>query len=233
MKWGNFFLVVLLFILIATNAWICKSVKGEYILNDNLIKQISARVPNYTQIDKIPQNVKNALISVEDKRFYDHHGFDSVGIGRAFIENIKTRKFKQGGSTITQQLAKNLFLSNEKTITRKLKELVLALNLEARYSKEEILEMYLNVIYYGSGAYGIENASQEYFAKHVKDLNLPQAAMLAGLPKAPSIYNPKHSLEKALERQKVVLAAMTNNGYIGKDIEYKLDNKILVGTIGR
>jgi penicillin-binding protein 1A/penicillin-binding protein 2A len=137
-----------------------------------------------------------------------------VGIGRALVSNIKSGSLKEGGSTITQQLAKNLFLSRDKKISRKLEELILAIKLEGMYTKDEILEMYLNIIYYGSGAYGIGNASQVYFEKDVSELSLEECALLAGIPKAPSLYNPKADSEKAKKRQDTILNLMEQQGFI-------------------
>lgn len=162
----------------------------------------------------IPQNVIDATISVEDQQFYNHGGFDFRGLGRAMLVDLKSGAVVEGGSTITQQLAKNLFLTQDQTIKRKLREAVLTLQLEMNYSKDEILEQYLNVIYYGQGAYGIEMAAETYFHKHAKDLDLAESAMLAGVPKGPNLYNPITNLEAAKARQKVVLDAMVHTGKI-------------------
>jgi len=190
-----------------------------YTLNENLIQQISANVPSYTEYKYLPNDLINAVVAVEDKRFFDHGGYDIIGIGRALLTNLKERELAEGGSTITQQLAKNLFLSHEKKFDRKIKELILSLKLEKMYDKEEILEMYLNVIYFGEDAYGIQNASLEFFNKNVWELSLEECAMLAGLPQAPSMYNPKKHLERAEERQKIVLEAMKENGYLSQPVD--------------
>lgn len=223
---------ILLFILIMLSIGIytfANEIDGnKYTINEDLIKQISTNIPKYTNIDKIPEDLKNAIIAVEDKRFYKHHGFDMIAIGRAFFINIKEGKIKSGGSTITQQLAKNLFLSGERSYKRKLKELLLAIKLESKYSKDEILEMYLNVIYYGSGAYGVQDASETYFSKDVSELSLIECAMLAGLPQAPSAYNPNKYFEKAKRRQKIVLELMAKNGYINKESQYTSQKKIVL-----
>lgn len=189
-------------------------IKNIYKVDENLIGRISAVNKSYTKIDKIPQNLKNAVVAVEDKRFYKHMGIDLISIGRAVVTDVKEGRLKEGGSTITQQLAKNLFLSNERTFERKFKEVILALEIENKYSKEEILEMYLNVVYFGSGAYGVQNASKTYFDKDVSDLSLDECAMLAGLPQSPSAYNPKKYYTKAKVRQGVVLNLMEENGFI-------------------
>lgn len=159
--------------------------------------------------------MQQAIIAVEDSRFYQHSGFDVEGILRATLVNVQTGSFAEGGSTISQQLIKNLFLSQERTLGRKAEEFILAIDIEMNYSKEEILEMYLNTIYFGSGAYGIGEASNIYFGKPPFHLNLAECAMLAGLPNAPSLTSPYVSFEAAKQRQAVVLAAMTRNGYIG------------------
>ncbi|MCH4167059.1 MAG: transglycosylase domain-containing protein, partial [Megasphaera sp.] len=141
-------------------------------------------------INKVPQNLQDAFIAAEDNRFYDHIGIDPIGIVRAVVTNLTNRGIAQGGSTITQQLAKNAFLSPEQTLKRKIQEAMLALEIERKYSKKEILEMYMNQIYFGQGAYGIQTAAKTYFGKDVDQLNVAQCAMLAGLPKSPNYYSP-------------------------------------------
>ncbi|SHJ87731.1 transglycosylase domain-containing protein [Paramaledivibacter caminithermalis] len=198
-----------------------------YFADQDLIKKVSSSTPDYTKIDKIPKELVDAILAVEDKRFYMHYGFDILGIGRAFISNLREGEVVQGGSTITQQLAKNLFLSSEKSLKRKLKELFIAVKIESLYTKEEILEMYLNTIYYGAGAHGIQAASKTYFNKNVEDLTVTQCTMLAGLPQAPSLYNPKKYLERAKKRQEIVVDSMSKNGYISKEIEKKIKKQMI------
>ena len=169
-------------------------------------------------IDRIPDSLKTAVVSVEDNRFYSHHGFDVEGILRASLVNLQYGQIEEGASTITQQLVKNLFLSHERSFGRKAEELVLALDMEANYSKDEILELYLNTIYFGSNYYGIREASLGYFGKEPDKLALPEAAMLAGLPNAPSLYSPYVDFLMAKKRQFVVLEAMVRTGAISKDI---------------
>jgi len=159
-------------------------------------------------IGELPDYVPNAFIAIEDRRFYSHRGVDPLGITRALVADVLHRGTAQGGSTITQQLAKNLFLTQERTVTRKLQEIVLALWLEHKYSKREILELYLNRVYFGAGAYGIEGASQRYFGKSARQLTLPEAAMLAGLVQAPSRLAPNHNPQGAERRAAIVLADM-------------------------
>ena len=160
-------------------------------------------------IGELPDYVPNAFIAIEDRRFYRHRGVDPLGIARALVADVLHRGTAQGGSTITQQLAKNLFLTQERTVTRKLQEIVLALWLEHKYSKTQILDLYLNRVYFGAGAYGIEGAGQRYFGKSARQLSLPEAAMLAGLVQAPSRLAPNHNPQGAERRAAIVLADMT------------------------
>lgn len=168
-------------------------------------------------IDKVPPLLIKAFIAAEDARFFEHHGMDIRGILRAMIKNVLAGGYVQGGSTITQQVARSLFLSKEKTLGRKVKELILAYILDKRFTKEEILQLYLNHIYLGNGAYGIEMAAQDYFGKTIKNLNLAECALLAGLPKAPSLYSPFKNPGKARTRRTYVLNRMYELGYISEE----------------
>jgi penicillin-binding protein 1A len=165
-------------------------------------------------LKEMPNYVSKAFVAIEDRRFYEHYGVDPFGIGRAFVANVLHRAVAQGGSTITQQLAKNLFLTQERTITRKLQEVLLALWLERKFSKTQILEMYLNRVYFGSGAYGIEQASQRYFGKSARHITLAEAALLAGLVKSPSRLAPTRNFNGAEKRAQVVLSAMAELRFI-------------------
>ncbi|HEX9073627.1 MAG TPA: PBP1A family penicillin-binding protein [Pseudolabrys sp.] len=165
-------------------------------------------------LKEMPNYVPKAFVAIEDRRFYEHYGVDLFGIGRAFVANVLHRSVAQGGSTITQQLAKNLFLTQERTITRKLQEVLLALWLERKFSKTQILEMYLNRVYFGSGAYGIEQASQRYFGKSARHITLAEAALLAGLVKSPSRLAPTRNFNGAEKRAQVVLSAMAELRFI-------------------
>jgi penicillin-binding protein 1A len=165
-------------------------------------------------LKEMPNYVPKAFVAIEDRRFYEHYGVDPFGIGRAFVANVLHRAVAQGGSTITQQLAKNLFLTQERTITRKLQEVLLALWLERKFSKTQILEMYLNRVYFGSGAYGIEQASQHYFGKPARHITLAEAALLAGLVKSPSRLAPTRNFNGAEKRAQVVLSAMADLRFI-------------------
>lgn len=184
--------------------------------NNNLLYEIYIN-QNRTivNLSEIPKFLKDATIAIEDKNFYNHPGFDVKGIGRALVANIKNRAFLQGGSTITQQLVKSAYLTPEVTLSRKVKEIVLAFLTEKVYSKDKILELYFNFVPYGGTAWGVQAASKVYFDKNVAQLDLAESAFLAGLPKAPTIYSPYHgNLWK--ERQKEVLDAMVRLGYISK-----------------
>src|SRR5262249_22728317 len=165
-------------------------------------------------LPEMPGYVPKAFVAIEDRRFYDHYGVDPFGIGRALVANVLHRAVAQGGSTISQQLAKNLFLTQERTITRKLQEVLLALWLERKFSKTQILEMYLNRVYFGSGAYGIEQASQRYFGKSARHITLGEAALLAGLVKSPSRLAPTRNFDGAEKRAQVVLNAMAELKFI-------------------
>lgn len=185
-----------------------------------LRRAVNARVnrEDYVTIDKISPDLIHAVVAVEDRRFYEHFGFDVAGVARASLVNLQSGAIEEGASTITQQLVKNLFLSQDQTLGRKAEELLLALAMEANYSKDEILELYLNTIYYGSGFYGIAAASDGYFGKAPRDLALPEAAMLAGIPNAPSLYSPYEDFLLAKKRQIVVLDAMVASGFIGQGL---------------
>ena len=159
-------------------------------------------------LEEISQNLRNAIIAIEDQRFYDHSGVDLVRVGGAALANLREGRRAEGASTITQQLARQSFLTFEKTYTRKLQEIMLATALEAEYSKDEILELYLNKVYFGSGLYGAEAAARGYFGKSAADLNVAEAALLAGLVKAPSSYAPTVNKERAVARRAVVLNQM-------------------------
>lgn len=195
----------------AEGAWerIYRVIALKSAVNSKLNKQ------KYVKIHDIPLTLQQAIIAVEDNRFYRHIGFDVEGILRALLVNLQAGALEEGGSTITQQLVKNLFLSQERTLTRKVEEVVLAIDMELRYSKEEILEMYLNTIYFGSGAYGINDAARIYFAKSPASLTLAESSLLAGLPNAPSIFSPYDNYNAAKQRQAVVLAAMVKQSYLG------------------
>ena len=181
-------------------------------------------------LSQIPQGLINAFVAAEDSRFREHPGIDMVSIARAFIKNFQAGTIVQGGSTITQQVTKSFLLTPERTYTRKIKEAILAYRIEKKFTKDEILYLYLNQIYLGHGAYGVESASENYFGKHVKDLNLAECSMLAGLPQAPSRYSPFRFPKRAKQRQIYVLNRMKEDGFVTNlevtdAIELKLDIK--------
>jgi penicillin-binding protein 1A len=188
-----------------------------YADDDTLVGEFKVEKGIYVPIKKIPENLIRAVVAVEDSRFWQHKGVDFIAIVRAMLKDAIARRMKEGASTITQQLAKVIFLSPEKTVARKLKEAILAFRLEKNLTKEEILELYLNKVYFGHGAYGVEMAARAYFGKPVSDLNLAEAALLSGLVKAPSKFSPYGNLDKAKERQYVVLKRMQEEGYITKE----------------
>ncbi len=166
------------------------------------------------RLEELPPYLPRAFIAIEDRRFYSHWGVDPIGVLRALANDAIGRRGVQGGSTLTQQLAKNLFLSQERTLSRKIQEAILALWLERKYSKDRILELYLNRVYFGSGAYGVDAAAEKYFGHPAKDVTLPEAAMLAGLMKAPSRLAPNHNPQAAIDRASEVITAMAQAGFI-------------------
>ena len=175
----------------------------------------------WVPLEEISPDLINATVSIEDKNFYEHNGFDYKRILGAILADIKAGAKVQGASTITQQYARNLFLEHDKTWSRKLHEAFYAIRIEMNYSKEEILEGYLNTIYYGNGAYGVQAASQFYYGKNASELSLAESSMLAGVPKGPSHYSPLESLENATKRQGIILNTMVENGYIKKETALK------------
>ena len=171
---------------------------------------------DYTKIDDMPQIYLKAVVSVEDHRFYKHFGIDVISIGRAFVNDIKKMKFVEGGSTITQQLAKNIYFTQDKKIVRKVAEIFMAFSIESNYNKNEILELYLNTSYFGNGFYSVKSASLGYFNKLPKDMNDSESIMLAGIPNAPSLYNPIQNKNLAIERQRQVINKMIKYGNLDK-----------------
>jgi len=203
---------------------------GTLVLSadDHLIGRIKADKGIYVALANIPDPLKHAVVAVEDARFYSHRGFDWRGITRAMFRNIFSGRFKEGGSTITQQLAKVMFLTPEKSLVRKLKEAVLARRLESELTKDEILELYLNRIYFGHGAYGVEMAARSYFGKRVGDLTLPECALIAGLIRSPANYSPYNSMERARGRRGVVLQRMADERFISRGRAEEADKSPVV-----
>ena len=207
---------------------------GTTILDRNgeiLFQGYGAVTRHNISLDEMPDSLINATLATEDPDFYNHGGFSWRGTARAVMADLRHTGMVQGGSTITQQLVKNTLLSNEKSFTRKYKEAVLAVDMEKRYSKDQILQMYLNTIYYGQGAYGVESASQTYFNKPAKDLTLEESALLAGLPQSPSRYDPNVDIDSAKERRDYVLSRMEEEGYINKSIVNETSIKPVVANM--
>lgn len=195
------------------------AVGGQKIgeINGKLAADIEERQLQWIPLERMPHNLRLAVVAVEDSRFFSHGPLDYKGILRAVTVDLAEGRYAEGGSTITQQLAKNLFLTEDKTVSRKLEEAFLASRLEAKYSKEEILEMYLNQIYYAPNVFGVGNASKYFFHKQVDKLSLAEAAMLAGIPKNPARYSPLKNFQEAKKRQEIVLDRMAEVGFITKE----------------
>jgi penicillin-binding protein 1A len=193
-------------------------VQGSKVYDDNdeLLTELHAERRIFVPLSQIPQSLRDALIATEDRRFYSHWGIDPIGVLRAIVQNYRSGRIVEGGSTITQQLTKVLFLTPDKSLERKIKEAVLAVELERRYSKDRILEMYLNQVYFGNGAYGVEAAARTYFAKSVSELTVRESALLAGLPRAPSSYSPFEHPQAAKARRDIVLRRLVDFGRLGE-----------------
>ncbi|MBY0120413.1 transglycosylase domain-containing protein [Bacillus sp. S/N-304-OC-R1] len=191
-----------------------------YDKDDKIASSLATNRSEGVAIEDLPDYVKNAVVAIEDERFYQHNGFDIKGIARAFFRNIFAGRITGGGSTITQQLTKNALLSSEKTYKRKIEELFLAVEIEKKYKKDEILQMYLNQVYFGSGAWGIDQAANKYFNKNAKELSISESALLAGLLQAPSALDPFKNYDRAMERRNVVLGKMKEHAMISTE-EYK------------
>ena len=191
-----------------------------YSSDGEIIKTFTAYTFKKVELEEIPDTLIQAIIATEDKNFYHHDGYDLFGLARSIVANVMAGRVVQGASTITQQLSRILFLSNEKTFNRKIKEFIIAARIERTISKDEILEMYLNNVYLGSGAYGVEGAAQIYFNKHINELTLAEIALIAGLPQAPSVYSPFNDIKKAQQRRNQVLKRMYKMRYITRE-QYK------------
>ena len=215
------FLIILLIIIIVLTVIILNGYKLyktslEEISLSNKVSEIRNK-QNYILLKDVPDYYKNAVIAVEDHRFYNHGPVDYIAIGRAIVSNAKAKEFNEGGSTITQQVAKNLFfITEDDFVSRKVAEVFMAIDLEKNYSKDEILELYINTIYFGEGFYGISQASKGYYKKAPIDLNLFESSMLAGIPNAPSAYAPTINPHLAKSRQRKVLRDMVEYNYISQ-----------------
>jgi penicillin-binding protein 1A len=194
------------------------AVSRVYSSDGVLLTEFYAEKRDPVPLSKIPQDLKTALIETEDRAFYSHSGVDLRGVSRAIIHDILAGEFVEGASTLTQQLAKTLFLTSKKTLFRKIQEAVLSFQLERRYTKDEILEIYLNQVYFGSGAYGVQSAANIFFGKSVSDLSLSECALIAAMPRSPSRYSPLVNPELAVKRRNIVLMILKNRGYISDDV---------------
>jgi penicillin-binding protein 1A len=227
--------IVLLFYVLSLNLPTVESLKdykpspGTTILAEDgrVLGQINIEKGIYVPLQRIPKYMVNALLATEDPRFYQHSGIDYRGIMRAALKDIISVRLKQGGSTITQQLTKVVFLSPERKFTRKIKEIILARRLEKELTKQEILELYLNRIYFGHGAYGVQMAAKTYFGKNIWEVNQAEAALLAGLPKSPMVYSPYSDIDLTKMRQQQVLHRMVEEGYLTEDQSVKIYNQPL------
>ncbi|HWL26909.1 MAG TPA: transglycosylase domain-containing protein, partial [Ureibacillus sp.] len=199
-----------------------------YDQNGDVASKIAVSNIEGVGIKQIPKDVIHAVIATEDQRFYKHDGINYIAIIRALTRNTLSGEIVAGGSTITQQLAKNAFLTQERTYTRKFKELIFTKKIERTYSKDQIMERYLNQIYFGEGAWGIQRAAQTYFGKDVSELTLGESAMLAGLIKAPSILSPFKDMDRSVERRNLVLSLMEKEGYISQNDVEKAKAKPIV-----
>ena len=211
-------LLIIFIVLISIGALIgftaySKAVKEKALFNR--VEEVTSK-EHFTSYEKLPKVYIDAVVATEDRRFYKHGPVDFIAIARALFTNIRDKEFDEGGSTITQQVAKNIVFSQEKTVSRKLGEIFAAHELEKNYSKDEILALYVNSSYFGDGYYSIYDASMGYYGKEPKDLTLSEAAMLAGIPNAPSVYSPTTNPDLAKQRQTQVLNKMVDERYVSK-----------------
>lgn len=214
------FIIVLAILCMVTGIFILSGF-SEYksATKDDAIKKCFNEIKSketYISLEELPEDFLDAVVSIEDNRFYNHSAIDIKSIFRAIVVNIKDKNFTEGGSTITQQVAKNTFFTQEKKLTRKVAEIFTAFDIEENYSKRDILEIYVNINYYGSGYYGIYDACKGYLNKKPKEMTLAECALLAGIPNAPSAYSPNKNKELSIQRQKIVLKSMLNNNHITK-----------------
>ena len=215
------FLLLLTGLIILTGIYIYSGyTKYRSALNEKPVEDMIAEIcekESFSYYAEIPQTYFHALIAVEDRRFYTHNGFDIIGTSRAIYNDFKAGKYMEGGSTLSQQLAKNLYFPMDNTLERKIAEIFMALKLEKTLGKEGILEIYANVVYFGSGYYSIGEAAKGYFDKNVNELNAAECTLLAGIPNAPSVYSLDVNPELAYQRQKKVIECMIECGYITEE----------------
>ena len=219
MKILKYLFILILTIIIVSGVIVTSMGYSQYkdTIAENPVTDAVAKIQkmaNYMTVNDLPDNYKNAVIAIEDHRFYDRGAIDFISIGRAIFTNVKQFKLAEGGSTITQQVAKNIFLSQEQSLIRKIAEVFISFDLEKNYNKDEILELYVNTSYFGSGYTGIYAASKGYFNKDPKDLTLEECTLLAGIPNAPSVYSLDANPDLAEQRAKYVIDAMKKYGFL-------------------
>lgn len=210
---GIILLCLIIGIIVVGNGYMIYKEAIEEVPLSTLVEEIKSK-QNYTEINELPKIYIDAVIAVEDHRFYKHNGIDVIAIGRAIINDIKAMRFVEGGSTITQQLSKNTYFTQEKKLTRKVAEVFMALEIEKNYDKDEILELYLNTSYFGDGYYTIKDACKGYFDKEPMQMTDYEAIILAGIPNAPSVYAPTKNPDLAKQRQRQVMDKMIKHGYL-------------------
>lgn len=215
----DLFIFILLWVIIILGVFVYKGYKlYEEAINQTSItekiEEIKKENEKYVEYENLPKDYINAIVAVEDRRFFEHNGVDLISIARAIIKDIQTMTLAEGGSTITQQLAKNTYFTQRKELTRKIAEIFMAFEYEEVCTKEEILELYVNTIYFGDGYYCVFDAAQGYFEKEPKDMNLYESTLLAGIPNAPSVYAPTKNPELAKQRQAQVLEKMVKYKYL-------------------
>ncbi len=233
-KFFKIFISILIVLLLVSIIGIGIVVYDGYSIYKNAISKISIddkvksiqSSENYVQLEDLPQIYLDAVVSVEDHRFYKHSGIDIIATCRAIFINIKNGSLEQGGSTITQQLSKNIYFTQEKKFTRKIAELFVSFDLEKKYSKDDILELYVNTIFFGQGGTGIGEASEKFFNKIPKDLTDYESTFLAGIPNAPSVYSSDNNIDLARERQKQVLDAMVKYGDLSQEQADNIYNSV-------
>lgn len=222
--------ILLIIVIVGTLFFVVGNNMYKSALNGNSLSEVIDEIqsnPNYVEYSDLPQNYINAVIAVEDHRFNEHGAIDLISIGRAIYVNISNWELREGGSTITQQVAKNIFyITEEQPVTRKIGEIITAFDLENNYDKNKILELYVNTIYFGDGYYGIQEATQGYLNKDATDMTLEDCTMLAGVPNAPSVYSPTINPDLTRNRQEKVISSMVEYGYLSESQEKELLNNL-------
>lgn len=220
-----FIIVAVIGIFVYQGYSLYKEAINEMSIEDK-INEIKSEVSKYIKYNELPENYINAVIAVEDRRFFSHNGVDAISITRAIVKDIQTMSLAEGGSTITQQLAKNVYFTQRKEFTRKIAEIFMAFEFEKECSKEEIFELYVNTIYFGDGYYCVYDAAQGYFDKLPKEMNLYESTLLAGIPNAPSVYSPNVNPELSKQRQAQVLYKMLKYNFISEEQANKILNEM-------